>query len=110
MRKLLFALSITLGLTTTANAETWSCAYLFQGSAQNAIWVRQGTTFYSQSNKATSQIIFEDNDIIALANTTSPQRPNYFATLFDKNKKMFAKIGLQIGYHSQLIEGECEVF
>ena len=93
-----------------AKAETWSCSYLFNGKAENAIWVRQGKIFYSPSTKASSTIIFEDDRIIALHNTYSPLSQDYFATLLDKKKNMFAKVQLIIGNNSAIIEETCEIY
>ena len=107
--KLFLCLSFVL-FSFPAKAETWSCSYLFNGKAKNAIWVRQGKVFYSPSTKASSKIIFEDDRIISLHNTYSPLFPDYFATLLDKKKNMFAKVQLKIGNHSAIIEGKCEIY
>ena len=93
-----------------ANAETWSCSYLFNEKANNAIWVRQGKTFYSPRTKVTSKIIFEDDRMISLHNTFSPSSQDYFAILLDKKKNMFAVVKLEIGDHSDIIEGPCEIY
>tara|TARA_B100001093_G_scaffold480198_1_gene509845 strand:- start:4161 stop:4442 length:282 start_codon:yes stop_codon:yes gene_type:complete len=91
-------------------AETWSCSYLFNGKATNSVWVREGKVFYNVTAKAHSKIIFEDNRIISLHNTFSPTYGDYFATLLDKKKNMFAMIKLEVGNHSKLIEGTCEIY
>ena len=113
MKKLTLILSLTFGLTTTANAETWSCAYLFYERPLNAIFVREGDKFYSVGSESHYDIVYEDDTMISLHNSyggyeRSP--PVYFAVLLDKTKKMFAQIGLQIENHTHLAEGRCEVY
>ncbi|MDG1947955.1 MAG: hypothetical protein P8I57_08810 [Amylibacter sp.] len=109
LNKLFLSLCFVL-FSFQAGAETWSCAYLFDGKAKNAIWIRQGINFYSPSTKSTGKIIFEDDDIIHLHTTYSPISRSYFATLFDKKQKMFAKVVLEIGAHSRIIEGNCDIY
>ena len=46
MKKLTLILSLTFGFATTSNAETWSCAYLRGGEAENIVFVREGNKFY----------------------------------------------------------------
>ena len=66
--------------------------------------------FYNVTSKARSKIIFEDNRIISLDNTYSPTYADYFATLLDKKKNMFAMVSLEIGKNSKIIEGTCEIY
>ena len=107
--KLFLCLSFVL-FSFPANAETWACSYLFNGEAKNTVWVREGKVFYNVTSKARSKIIFEDNRIISLHNTYSPTYADYFATLLDKKKNMFAMVSLEIGKNSKIIEGTCEIY
>ena len=110
MTKLLLILSLTLGLATMSNAETWSCAYLFNGKAKNAIYVRQGDSFYSPRTEANYKIVLEDDTMITLHSSYNAISPTYFAILLDKTKKMFAMVGLRVGNHTAISEGHCEVY
>lgn len=111
MAKLLLILSLTFGLATTANAETWSCSYLFYDEPKNAIFVREGNRFYSPSSKSHYDIVHEDDKMVSLHSSFSVGEPIYFAVLLDKTKNMFVYIGLRAEENSTyLAEGRCEVY
>ena len=111
MKQLLLILSFTLGLTTVANAETWSCAYLFYEKPMNAIFVREGDRFYSVSSKSHYDIVYEDDNMISLHRSYSSMEPIYFAVLLAKTEKRFATIGLRVEENStHLAEGNCQVY
>ena len=105
-------MSFTLGLTTASNAETWSCTYLYNGEADNAIYVREGDRFYSVKSGSHYDVIYEDDGMISLHSSYNLSLgPIYFAVLLDKTKKMFASIGLRVEKNSTyLAEGKCEVY
>ena len=111
MNRLLCIFSLTLGLATTANAETWSCAYLFDGKARNIIFAREGDRFYDDKKISYYEIVYEDDFMISLHRSySSGSGSMYFATLLDKKKKMFASVGIQAEIHTSIIRGECKVF
>ncbi|MBT6600626.1 MAG: hypothetical protein HOB32_03025 [Nitrospina sp.] len=89
-------------------AETWSCAYLFNGEPASVVYSRRGNEFYMIKG-GSYKIVFEDNTVINLHNNYSPTYQDYFAVLLDKKKKMFAMVSLEIGNHTAIIEGPCEI-
>ena len=89
-------------------AETWSCAYLFNGEPKSIVFSRRGNEFYGDEG-GSYQIAFEDNTVINLHDNYSPTYTTYFAVLLDKKKKMFAMVGLEIGSHTEIIEGPCKI-
>ena len=89
-------------------AETWSCAYLFNGEPESAFFSRRGNEFYMMQG-ISYKIVFEDNNVINLHMNYSPTHQDYFAVLLDKKKKMFAMVGLEIGNHTVIIEGPCKI-
>jgi len=102
---------MTLLLSSFAvNAETWSCSYLHDGKANTTVFAREGNSFINPTTSVTDKIIYEDDKTIQLHTTYSPTSSDYFAILLDKEKKMFAMVMLQIGSHSDIIEGECQVY
>ena len=110
MKKLIIILSFTLGLATVANAETWSCAYIFYGEPENDIFVREGDRF--KGNRY-YDIVHEDDTMITLhysGRGYGKYPPVYFAVLLDKTQNMFAEIGLVIGNSTQVTEGKCKVY
>tara|TARA_B100001057_G_scaffold374989_1_gene379708 strand:+ start:245 stop:550 length:306 start_codon:yes stop_codon:yes gene_type:complete len=101
-----------LGFATTANAETWSCAYLHDGKAKNVIFAREGNRFYDEDKTGYYEIVYEDDSMISLHRSygNSFSSPMYFATLLDKKKKMFATVGLQAESNTGIDRGKCKVF
>ena len=89
-------------------AETWSCAYLWNGEAKSVVYSRRGNEFYHVGVGA-YKIAFEDNSVINLNLSFSPMSQDYFAVLLDKKKKMFAMVALEIGNHTAIIEGRCVI-
>ena len=111
MKKIFFKVLLCLFLLLPSfaiKAETWSCAYLFNGEPKSIVYSRRGNEFYS-GIVGPYKIAFEDNTVINLQNNYSPTHQDYFAVLLDKKKKMFALVGLEIGNHTGIIEGPCEI-
>jgi len=111
MKKIFFKVLLCLFLllpSTAIKAETWSCAYLFNGESRLAVYSRRGNEFYS-GIVGPYKIVFEDNSVINLQNNYSPTHQDYFAVLLDKKKKMFAMVSLEIGNHTEIIEGKCAI-
>jgi len=109
MKLILSAICLLL-FASQAFSETWSCIYFLEDKKNTFTQIRMGNNFLNPVTKVSSQIIYEDENIINLHNTFSPKFPDYFATLLDKNKKMFAQVGLMAGYHTAIIEGKCRVY
>ena len=110
MKQIILILSFTLGLTTAANAETWSCAYLFNAKAKNVIFTREGNRFYDADKTGYYEIVYEDDSMISLHRSYSTISPVIFAVLLDKTKNMFAMIGLKVENSTAINTGECKVF
>ena len=106
----LLFLSFTFGVAFTAFAETWSCAYLYDGKARNIIFTREGNRFYNAEKSDYDEIVHEDDTMISLQRSFSTNLPMYFATLLDKKKKMFSSIGINREYNTDFLNGECKVF
>tara|TARA_Y100001970_G_scaffold66241_1_gene84614 strand:+ start:420 stop:827 length:408 start_codon:yes stop_codon:yes gene_type:complete len=109
-KKIFFKVLLCLFLllpSIAIKAETWSCAYLFNGEPESIVYSRRGNEFHN--SRVTYKIVFEDNNIINLQNNFSPKHKDYFAVLLDKEKKMFAMVMLEIGNHSEIIEGKCVI-
>ena len=102
-------MSFTLGLASPAFAETWSCAYLYNGKARNVIFAREGNRFYDADKTDYYEIVYEDDTMISLHRSYSIESV-YFATLLDKKKKMFSTVGIKVEFNTEIIRGECKVF
>ena len=107
MKKLLVLLFPIL-VSFNSYGEKYSCAYLFNGVARRLSFERQGN-YFTKSNGASYQILFEDKTIIVLTETYPDDPPQTYTTLINKEKLNFVFVGLEYKNSSDIIEGPCSL-
>ena len=106
--KRVFILIIFLLILNVSNkvfAETWSCAYEFNGKSKPYVLSREGNVFNDQG--AIFQIIFENDEVIHLYRRLNTI---YFAASLFKTGKGFQFTGLAQGSNAATLKGDCVVF
>ena len=109
MKKILVLLfSLFLLSSPSVFAETYSCAYMFDGEARPASIKRVGSYFYVQNRK--TPILYENDNVIYLT-STSPNNGSPIGSMVvvDKNKLNFVLTVLEFENSSAIIEGKCKV-
>ena len=109
MKKLLVLLfSFFLLSSPSVFAETYSCAYMFDGEARPASFERTGSYFYVQNRKV--PILYENDNVIYLT-STSPNNGSPIGSMVvvDKNKLNFVLTVLEFENSRAIIEGKCKV-
>ena len=100
--------SISLLWSTAGFAETYNCAYTFNGEAFPFSLKRQGNGF-NKSIGVYDEIIFDDQNAIVLSKTYTFDSPQTYTTLINKENLNFVFVGLEYKNNTEIIEGPCSL-